>query len=152
MKKKTSYFLAAWFGAGYLPISGTAASLVALPLAFAAAHFGGVVALASLAFVFYILGTFAVREVLKDTEHDPSIVVIDEVVGQLITLLPFANSSFDWRVYAIGFALFRLFDITKPFPANYFDGRVLNAHGVMLDDVVAGIYAAASLFACQSFL
>ena len=63
----------------------------------------------------YMLGTFATREVLKYTEHDPKIVVIDETVGMLVSLLPFAerlhDNMDDWWIYMAAFFLFRFFDI-----------------------------------------
>jgi len=69
-------------------------------------------------------------------------IVIDELVGYLVTvaLLPFS-----WTVALLGFLFFRLFDIVKPPPANWFDRRLKNGYGVVLDDVVAGIYAALAL-------
>jgi len=100
----------------------------------------------------YVLGTLASKEVLKYTSHDPSIIVIDEVAGQLIPLIYFSATELpapsDWWLYIAlpSFVLFRIFDIAKPFPASYFDKKVLNAHGVMLDDIAAGVYAVVCLF------
>lgn len=151
MKKRVSFIFATWFGVGYFPVaSGTAGSLAALPPAFLAIHLGGWAALIALAAIVYIVGTFASNGVLKYSEHDPSFIVIDEVAGQLITFIPVAGllatrGIGGWWIYAAGFLLFRLFDITKPWPAGYLDRRVLNANGVMLDDVAAGLYAAAVL-------
>ena len=71
-------------------------------------------------------------------KHDPSEVVIDEVLGQWITCLPFAALGF-WG-YATAFALFRLFDITKPWPVNALE-RLPGGTGIMLDDAAAGVYA-----------
>jgi phosphatidylglycerophosphatase A len=151
--KFLSYIIATGFGVGYFPFaSGTAGSAATIPLAFIAAYFGGFWAVLVLAVFIYVIGTFATSEVLKYTEHDPSIVIVDEVVGQLVTILPVAYllaGNLELKViwiYIAAFFLFRLFDITKPWPANYFDGKVMNAHGVMLDDVFAGIYAGAILW------
>ncbi len=151
--KKLSYIIATVLGAGYFPIaSGTVGSAVCIPLAFILAYFGGFWLVLSVAIFLYIIGFFATKEVLKYTEHDPSIVVIDEVVGQLVTILPVANmlmGKFNIEIlwiYVGAFFLFRLFDITKPFPANYFDKKVMTANGVMLDDVIAGIYASIVLW------
>jgi phosphatidylglycerophosphatase A len=159
MKKKSlisgfSYTAATFFGIGYFPKApGTAASLATLPIAFLLTHYGGFFAsLAFLALV-YFLGTIASKEVLKYTEHDPSFIVIDEVAGQLVPLIFFPYIFFfiygiwllpnEWwtRAALPAFILFRIFDIVKPFPVSYFDKKVLNAHGVMLDDIAAGIYA-----------
>ena len=145
------YTMCSWFGAGYFPFaSGTAGSFATLPFAFLVAFFFGTMGIFVLTLVTFIIGIIASKEVLKYTEHDPSIIVIDEVVGQLITFLFVANllyANLDaWWVYIIGFFLFRLFDILKPEPAKWADTKLLNAWGVMLDDVFAGIYAGIFLY------
>lgn len=71
-------------------------------------------------------------------KKDPPEVVIDEVLGQWITCLPFAALTF-WE-YAAAFALFRLFDITKPWPVKRLE-EVGGGIGIMIDDAAAGIYA-----------
>ena len=73
---------------------------------------------------------------------DDGRIVIDELVGYLVTvaLLPFS-----WQNALLGFVFFRLFDITKPPPVNWLDQRMKNGFGVVLDDVIAGIYGAAAL-------
>ena len=92
------------------------------------------------------------KEVLKHTSHDPSLVVIDETVGQLLSFLfvsPFLYQSLGCQsviLYVCGFALFRLFDITKPSLVGWADEKIHNAHGVMLDDVFAGLFAGVILF------
>jgi len=149
MKKKLSYWVATFFGVGYCPIaSGTAGSLATLPFAYALTYYcGGLPAMLAFFVLVYVLGTLASKEVLKYTSHDPSIIVIDEVAGQLIPLIyisafPLPSPDKWWLCAALpAFILFRIFDITKPFPASYFDKKLLNAHGVMLDDIAAGVYA-----------
>ena len=69
--------------------------------------------------------------------HDPQFVVIDEVIGQWIALL---FSPFDWRHALIALILFRLFDITKPFPVRQLE-KLPEGWGIVLDDVGAGLYA-----------
>jgi len=71
-------------------------------------------------------------------EHDSSKIVLDEVLGMIATM--FMNPT-GWIALAAGFALFRFFDIIKPFPASSIDRRVRGGMGVMLDDMAAGIYA-----------
>jgi phosphatidylglycerophosphatase A len=78
--------------------------------------------------------TIAARE---SGRHDPGFVVIDEVAGQWIALL---GSPFDWRHGLIALVLFRLFDITKPFPARQLE-RLPEGWGIVFDDVAAGLYA-----------
>ncbi|MGB7548627.1 MAG: phosphatidylglycerophosphatase A, partial [Terracidiphilus sp.] len=78
--------------------------------------------------------TIAARE---SGRHDPQFVVIDEVTGQWIALL---GSPADWRHALIALVLFRLFDITKPFPARQLE-RLPEGWGIVFDDVAAGLYA-----------
>jgi phosphatidylglycerophosphatase A len=73
---------------------------------------------------------------------DDGRIVIDELVGYLVTV---AFLPFSWSAALLGFVLFRLFDIWKPFPASWFDRRMKNGFGVVLDDVAAGVYAALTL-------
>lgn len=154
MYKKISYLIATYFGVGYCPFaSGTAGSLASVPLAIAMAYFYGFWGIIAATTAVFFIGTAATKEVLKYTKHDPSIVVIDETAGQLLSYALVANQLtgvLDARavaIYALGFGLFRLFDITKPQPARWADSKVLNAWGVMLDDIFAGIYAALLLWA-----
>jgi len=159
MKKKLSYVIATFFGVGYCPIaSGTAGSLATLPFAYVLTYYcGGWPAMLAFFVLVYVLGTLASKEVLKYTSHDPSIIVIDEVAGQLIPLIYISffllPSSGEWWLYAAlpAFILFRIFDITKPFPASYFDKKLLNAHGVMLDDIAAGVYALIFMLVVKHF-
>ncbi len=159
MYKKVSYFIATMFGVGYCPVaSGTAGSLVTLPFAFVVAYFFGFLGILVATILVFFAGAAATKEVLKYTKHDPSIVVIDETAGQLLSFVAVANQLTgvaDWRaflLYLFGFALFRVFDITKPQPAKWADSKVMNAWGVMLDDIFAGIYAAAILYVISIYL
>ena len=78
--------------------------------------------------------TIAARE---SGRHDPGFVVIDEVAGQWIALL---GSPADWRHGLIALVLFRIFDITKPFPVRHLE-RLPEGWGIVFDDVAAGLYA-----------
>ncbi|GFZ87415.1 phosphatidylglycerophosphatase A [Rickettsiales bacterium] len=100
----------------------------------------------------FLLGTWASDEYSKHTgHHDPKEIVIDEVVGQILTIfiaVPFANidtsNFFNLRGFLfllVTFILFRLFDITKPWPVSFVDTNIRRGIGVMLDDVVAGLMA-----------
>lgn len=71
--------------------------------------------------------------------HDSKMIVIDEVVGQMIAMLPVL---FDFSLILTSFVAFRVFDIFKPWPVSYFDKEIENSYGVMMDDVVAGLLAA----------
>lgn len=84
------------------------------------------------------IGTWACKVVLKEWGHDPSKIVMDETIGVWITLLfiPFNH----WYIW-LGFGLFRLFDIWKPLGIRTIDDKMDSAFSVMLDDVLAGVYA-----------
>lgn len=159
MHKKFSYLLATFFGTGYAPFApGTCGSLATLPLAFALAYFYGLCGILIGVAVSFFVGAAATHEVLKSSKHDPSFVVIDEVAGQLLAFAPLADFLYGradfaaWMTYLLGFGLFRLFDITKPQPARWADSKVLNAWGVMLDDIFAGLYAAVILYLQHRYL
>ena len=128
-------------GAGFSPFApGTAGTVVAIPLYFLLDR----CALPAWAQLAVIAGVSAVSVVTAQRvgrrffhASDASQIVIDEVAGYLVTvaLLPFT-----WKTALLGFGLFRLFDITKPWPASYFDRSVHNGFGVTLDDLCAGVY------------
>ncbi len=137
-------------GIGHLrPASGTWGSLAALPLGWLAMQ-GGPVLFTALTAALLPLGWWATATVTRGrADHDPSEVVIDEVLGQWIALLPLvwgaANAGVPverlWPGWVAAFLLFRLFDIWKPGPVGWMDRRP-DAAGVMLDDAVAGGFAA----------
>ncbi len=131
--------LATWFGAGLLPKApGTWGSLAALPFAWALARSGGSFAVGLGALLVFLVGWWAAgRHAAAAGAEDPGQVVIDEVVGQWLVLLTVRP---DLLSYGIGFLLFRLFDITKPWPVRWADRRIHGGLGIMLDDVLAGLY------------
>ena len=141
-----------FFGAGLLPKApGTWGSLVALPLGFLMHYRGGFPFLLAATLIIFAVGLWATDKATagKD-DHDPSEIVIDEVVGQWIALMPlsfglwhqgFAPHVFPWPGWVGAFLMFRLFDIWKPWPVSWAD-NMHNPLGVMLDDVLAGIMAA----------
>ena len=93
--------------------------------------------------VVFIVGFFAAGSAEKIMDSpDAGPIVIDEIVGMFVTLTLAPAHPLAWL---LGFFLFRLFDITKPFPVSWFDQRIHGGIGIMMDDVVAGLYAFASL-------
>lgn len=91
----------------------------------------------------FVIGTACAGSAEKILDRgDPGIVVIDEVVGQLITL---AAAPFSVGAALLGFLLFRIFDVLKPFPVNWLDKRLHGGLGIMLDDVAAGLYSLVTL-------
>ena len=136
-------FIATGAGSGYLPKApGTWGSLVGLLLWLPLSRLETIPYLAVVAALF-VLGVFGAGAAEKILDRpDPSIVVIDEIVGQLIAL---AFVPPHLAAPVIGFLLFRFFDILKPFPAGWIDRHLHGGLGIMLDDVVAGLYALAVL-------
>ncbi|OEJ69440.1 phosphatidylglycerophosphatase A [Magnetovibrio blakemorei] len=136
--------LATWFGAGYLPKApGTWGSLGALPFAWVLVKIGGLYALGVATLVIFLVGLWASKVYMdKSGDHDPGAIVIDEVVGMWIVLLA---APLDPVAYAIGFVLFRLFDVFKPWPISWADRTIGGAWGVMIDDVLAGLVGLAVL-------
>ena len=140
-----AHVLAFGFGTGLAPRApGTVGSLVALPLYFLLAPLALPVYLVLLAGLL-LLGVWVTAHTERDLGvHDHPGIVFDEIVGQLaaLTLVPV---SIVWIV--IGFGLFRLFDIWKPWPIRWLNSRVTGGWGIMLDDLAAGLAAAACLHA-----
>lgn len=127
-----------WFYSGKSPKApGTCGSLATLPFVYALADFygmNGVIAFAvavSIAGI-PIAGAFAKALKIKD----PGQIVIDETAGQAITLIAAGTNLY---LYAFGFALFRLLDISKPLLIGWADRKVSGGLGIMLDDILAGI-------------
>ena len=158
LKRKTifetiAFVLATWFGSGCSPKApGTVGSLCSLPLVLVGVFFG-LDALLSVVAVLFLLGWWAVRAVLRtQSAKDPGFVVIDETVGQTLSFVLVLQMNWCWYIPLLGFILFRFFDIVKLWPASYFDQSVHNAFGVMMDDVIAGIYAAVVLYGITFFI
>jgi len=136
-------FLSSNAGLGYAPVaSGTFGTLAGIPLFFLLAHlppFLYGVTWVALLFLSFWVADYAGK--FYGTADDGRI-VIDELVGYLVTV---AFLPFSWTAAIAGFFIFRFFDIAKIPPASWFDKKMKNGYGVVLDDVVAGIYGAVAL-------
>jgi phosphatidylglycerophosphatase A len=135
-----SALIATGFGIGLLPlIPGSWGSMAALPCAWAIRSLGGGIALAAAATLTFAVGCWASERVARASgHHDPGFIVIDEIAAQWLVLLA---APLDWRTYAAAFLLFRVFDIAKPWPIRMVERRVAGGLGIMLDDIVAALYA-----------
>lgn len=135
-------------GTGYLPgAPGTWASLLAAAAAWPIAAAGGWPVLLAAALAIAILGIPAIDAYQRASGRiDPRQVTIDEVAGQWLAL---AACPLDPLWWLAGFATFRVFDILKPQPVRWADQRFKNAGGVMLDDMLAGLYAVVVLLAAR---
>jgi phosphatidylglycerophosphatase A len=128
-------------GAGYVPIApGTAGTAVAVPLVWATADLGWPLFLALTAAVTAIGIVAASAADRSWGTHDSGRIVIDEVAGYMVTMLPVDRHD-RWNLLA-GFVLFRLFDQFKPPPARMIDEKMGGGAGVVLDDVAAGVWGA----------
>ncbi|MFL2734793.1 MAG: phosphatidylglycerophosphatase A [Gammaproteobacteria bacterium] len=145
--KDPFHFAATLGGIGMVPIApGTFGSITAWIIFVYLSHFISMINMLILTILFFILSIWICSEASKDLENkDHKSIVIDELVGMWIALLPvliIANSQYERTVYALAaFVLFRFFDILKPFPISYFDKNYKNGFGIVIDDVISGLIA-----------
>ena len=156
MIKKINFLFVTLFGIGKLKkIPGTIASLVTilfLFFLFRFLNFSPNIVLLFIIVIFFV-SLYAVNFFIKNlTNKDPKEVVIDEFIGQSIPICLYevshnTSKEFDqtFKFYLVMFVLFRIFDIIKPFPINYYDKNFKNSFGVIMDDVCAGLYVVAIL-------
>ena len=141
-REKVAHVVATWFGCGLSPLApGTCGTIGALPLYYLVRRWGPPAIFVTAVFV-ALVGIWAGTVVSRSRRlKDPQFVVVDEAAGVLIalTIAPYTN----WGVLS-AVLLFRLFDIAKPFPARAAE-RLPGGWGIVLDDVVAGLWAAAGV-------
>jgi len=138
------HLLAFGFGAGLSPRApGTMGTIVAVFLYLLMAEFLSIYAYLVLIIVSFAIGIYLCGRTAKDLGvHDHGGIVWDEFVGYWITMF---MAPVTWYWVLSGFILFRLFDILKPFPIGWLDKKVEGGIGIMLDDVLAGVFAAICL-------
>lgn len=138
--RKPVHFIAFGFGSGTVPYApGTVGTLVAIPIYLLLAPLS-VMTYALVTVVMFVIGVWICDRTSKDIGvHDHSGIVWDEIVGYLVTMF---MAPPGWLWWLAGFVLFRFFDILKPFPIAALDRRIAGGLGIMVDDVLAGIYAA----------
>ena len=140
-------FVATLGGIGMLPKApGTFGSIAAWVIFVYLSHFISLINMIILTISFCILSIWICNQASKNLENkDHKSIVIDELVGMWIALLPvlfIANSQSERTVYALAALIFfRLFDILKPFPISYFDKNYKNGFGIVIDDVISGLIA-----------
>ena len=156
--------ISTWFYVGKLPASGTFGSIATYPIFYyilmhSSSYANAKSQLLLTALVLFVVGLVAVKKFQKATNtYDHSYIVIDEVVGQLLTLC----ISFDWLFhlsdlipvnisnnnlsFLIALAIFRYFDIKKPLIIDYVNRKYKGAFGVILDDILAAIFASISIY------
>jgi phosphatidylglycerophosphatase A len=150
--KRLAVIVATWFGCGYWPWGpGTAGSIAAIVIAWIAVHFAGFGPRWFLLWAGALapVGVWAASAVERKMGiTDPSIVVVDEVAGQWLTLA--GAVTLNWKSWTLALILFRIFDIWKPFPARRLE-RLPAGSGIMADDIMAGLYGALVLFVAGCF-
>ncbi len=142
------HFLALGFGSGLIkPAPGTWGTLIAIPV------YLGLLLLVPPSSIYYLItilvsftvGVYICGKAAKDVGvHDHGAIVWDEIVGYLVTMTFFVPTLTN---LALGFVLFRLFDILKPWPIKLLDKHVHGGFGIMVDDLLAGVFAWLCLFA-----
>ncbi len=137
------HILSFGFGAGLSPFApGTFGTLIAVPIFLMMSNFSPIIYLLFVTLLFFV-GCWSAGHTAKALKvHDHPGIVIDEIVGFLITML-FVPVTWYWIV--LGFVLFRLFDIWKPWPISFADHHVKSGLGIMLDDLLAALYSLLSL-------
>lgn len=148
--KNPIHFLALGFGSGLAAKApGTFGTLAAVPLYLLLAQLPLSWYLA-VTLVCILAGIYICDKAAKDMGvHDHGAIVWDEVAGLLITMIA-APAGVLWLV--VGFVLFRLFDIIKPWPIRWLDAKVEGGFGIMIDDVLAGIFALIGVQALAAFI
>ena len=156
MINKINFLFVTLFGIGKIKkIPGSIASLATTLFLFFLFHILNIspnIVLISVIIIFFI-SLYAINIFIKDLENkDPKEVVIDEFIGQSIPLCLYEvahnvpkETGEILKFYFIMFILFRIFDITKPFPVSYYEKNFKNSLGVIMDDVCAGLYVVAIL-------
>ncbi|MEC7137004.1 MAG: phosphatidylglycerophosphatase A [Pseudomonadota bacterium] len=156
MIKTINYLIVTCFGIGSIRFApGTIASLITTVFLYSLFHIINlsVNTILIILLIVYIYSFYAVSEYIKFNENkDPKEVVIDEFIGQSIPIYLYEISHGTVKenheavlFYLYIFILFRYFDIKKPFPINFFDKKFKNSFGVIIDDVVAGLYVVLTL-------
>ena len=162
MIKTFNYLFVTCFGIGSFKFApGTITSLITTVFLYSLFHIINLpnIAILIILLIVFIYSFYAVSEYIKYNENkDPKEVVVDEFIGQSIPIYLYeiahgsAKDSNEAAIfYLYIFILFRYFDIKKPFPVSYFDKKFKNSFGVIMDDVVAGLYVVLTLIIFMVF-
>ena len=138
-RERAVLFLATGFFIGTVPFApGTFGSIIGLPICFLISRLDILIAvICTILFILFAIWMAAVAEkVLK--KKDAGEIVIDEIAGLIVT---FIGIPFTLKTVIVGFIIFRAFDILKPFPIRLLEKKVAGGPGIVLDDVLAGLYA-----------
>lgn len=147
--KNPVHFLALGFGSGLAAKApGTFGTIAAIPLVYLMSFLSLPVYIA-ITVLACVIGVYICDKASKDMQvHDHGAIVWDEVAGLMVTFIA-APASGWWLV--LGFILFRFFDILKPWPIKWLDAKVHGGFGIMIDDIIAGVFSLICLHACIAF-
>ncbi len=162
MIKNINFLFVTFFGVGTLRYApGTITSFITTIFLYSSFHILNLSSsfIFSVLLVIFVYSFYAVANYIKNNSNkDPREVVIDEVIGQSIPIYLYEvahgstkNPQEAILFYIYIFILFRFFDIKKPFPVSYFDKKFKNSFGVIMDDVVAGLYVVLTLIIFMIF-
>ena len=146
--KNPHHFLATLGGLGLFPIApGTIGTIFGWIMFIVLSHFIGAITLVILTVFIVIFSVYISNVITKDlVEKDHKSIVIDELAGIWLAMIPvlfIASTQYERSFYALlTLVLFRIFDIFKPYPISYIDKNIKSGFGVVLDDIVAGVFAA----------
>jgi len=147
--RSANFWLVTGFGTGMMrPAPGTWGSLLGLGLGYLM-HMAGisVPVLLAITSVLTALSSWAIDRIEAETGiHDAPEIIVDEIVGQWLALIPVIMLAPSLVLYGLAFLLFRLFDVIKPWPIGWLDKKVAGGFGVIADDLAAGILAAISIW------
>ncbi len=137
--KNPWHFIAFGFGTGAIPVApGTFGTLIAIPFYLFLESYSDATYIV-LTIMFALFSIWLCNKVSKEIHvHDHQGMCIDEIVGYLVTMI---GAPYGWGWILLGFILFRIFDIWKPWPIRQVDAQVTGGLGMILDDVLAGIYS-----------
>ena len=132
------HFLALGFGSGLAPKApGTFGTIAAIPLVCLLAYSTTLTGYVLVTLLASLIGIWLCGKTAHDMMvHDDSSIVWDEIAGLLITMIAV---PLNWQTLLLGFVLFRILDILKPWPISYLDARVHGGFGIMIDDILAGV-------------
>lgn len=145
--KNPAHIFALGFGSGMAPFApGTFGTFVAVPVVWCAQQ-GSSAVYVALTLIMFFVGVYVCGVTARDLRvHDHAAIVWDEIVGYMITMT-FAPHGWLWLLG--GFVAFRVFDILKPWPIRTVDRKLHGGFGIMLDDVLAGVYAGFVLYGAE---
>ena len=153
---KFSKIIISLFGLGFIPIApGTFASLFSLIFFYLIYSYLSFIAMILIFLFIFLLSIKLINLYSYDkNDHDSPEIVIDEFIGIFFIIIFYEYFKFtnDKLMFFLIFIIFRFFDIFKVFPANWVDKKIKNSFGVILDDIIAGIYSVMVLYMLNVFL